>query len=154
MALTAQELPIVKSILVANKVIEATASDGDVAAAHAAMLSGPNATEYKAQLEAGGVSVGPSWSTILLVVGAAVAGYLIWKNYQSPKQVSSAEYPDPDRLRGMGKALGALGGRRSMGRLGSCRPRGMGQPPSTKYEFEPESRLEGYRRRRPAKSTR
>jgi hypothetical protein len=151
MNLSAEELPVVRSILVANKVIDATASDGDVAAAHQAMLQSPSATEYKAQLEAGGVKTGSNWLTILGLVGGAVAIWLIWKNYQKPKQVSSHEYPEPEdvrpRIRSMGRALGAF--RPGFGRhsLSRCGPRRMGQPPKKEYELETEPRLEGYRGR-------
>lgn len=148
--MTAEEAGRLKDILVNQKVISATASDGDVAQAHAAMLSGPGAAEYKAQLAAQGVSTGPNWLTIIGVVGGAVAVYFIWKHYQTDK-VDSFERPDPleqrHQLRGMGRALGSFRrmgassqrcpGPRRMGRLG-------------KYEFEPETRLEGYRKKRRA----
>lgn len=152
--MTAQELAIVRSVLVANKVVDATASDGDVSSAHQAMLKGPNATEYRAQLEAGGVKLGPNWLTILGFVGGAVALYFIWQHYKKPKQISAHDYPEPqpvDRVRRMGKTLGSW--RHSMTRsMGGCGPkrRRMGDLPrsDTKYEFEPEIRFEGYRRRK------
>lgn len=153
--MNAQELPIVKSVLVASKAIDATASDGDVAAAHAAMLSSPNATQYKAALEAQGVSTGPNWLTIIGLVGGGIALYFVWKHYQT-EQVDAREYPDPSeqrhQIRGIGKALGAL----RLGNKGCASPQRMGRAKlgsfpykrQSSYEFEPEIRLEGYRRRK------
>lgn len=156
--MNAQELPIIKSVLVSSKAIEATASDGDVAAAHAAMLSGPNATEYKAALEAQGVKTGPNWLTIIGFVGGAAAIYFIWKHYQTEK-IDARDYPDPSeqrhQLRGISKALGALrlnGGSRSScaspSRMGRAKLGSFPYKRQSSYEFEPETRLEGYRRRK------
>lgn len=143
-----QELAVVKSVLVASKAIDASASDADVLAAHAAALSGPSSTEYRAALASQGVQTGMSWMTIIGLVGGAVAIYFIWKHYQT-EQVDARDYPEPEdtrhRIRSMGKALGAL--RMSSGRTQRCGARRMGAPPE-RYEFEPESRLEGYRRRK------
>jgi hypothetical protein len=152
--MTAEELGKLKDILVKAGSVPATASDGDVAAAHAALLTGPNATEYRASLQANGIQTGPSWLTILGVVGGAIAVYFIWKNYQT-EEVGSYERPEPSevryQMRGVRDALGALGGRH---RMAGCSPRRLGAPPSaragstsSKYEFEPEIRLEGYRRK-------
>lgn len=151
--MTAQELGVIRSVLVSGKVIDATASDGDVAAAHAAQLAGPAATEYKAALAAQGVNVGPNWLTIIGLAGGAVALYFIWKHYQK-EQVDEIIRPDPDeqrhQLRGMSRALGSF---RRLGQPKSCagprvgRMGRLGAGPSSKYEFEPETRLEGYRRK-------
>lgn len=148
--MTAQELGVIRSVLVSSKAIDASASDGDVAAAHAAMLSGPTATEYKAALAAQGVVIaGPNWLTIIGLAGGAVALYFIWKHYKKDK-VSEFNRPDPfeqrHQLRGMGKALGSF---TRMGSAKSCGPQRMGRfgQQEKKYEFEPERRLEGYRRK-------
>lgn len=150
MNLSATDLAALRDILVKNNVVPATASDGDVAAAHAALLSGPNATAYKASLEAGGVppsayaAPATNWLTWLGLAGGAVALYFIWQNYQKPKQISAHDYPEPDprdRVRRMGQALRhSLSGARRLGRLRDADAGG------DKYEFEPETRLEGYRR--------
>jgi hypothetical protein len=158
--MTADELGVIRSVLVQNKVVAATASDGDVAAAHAAMLQGPQATEYKAALEAGGVKTGLNWLTIIGVAGGAVALYFIWRHYNHTEQIDAREYPDPQhQMRGIRGALGTLrmGGQRGcgsrMGRLGASQsaPRAFPYRRQVKYEFEPEVRLEGYRRRKARK---
>lgn len=159
--MTAQELQIIRSVLVANKVIDASASDGDVATAHAMTLQSPSATQYKAQLEAQGVAVGPNWLTVVGVVGGLVAIYFIWQHYQKPELVDAREYPEPyenrHRIRSMGKALGAFKFG-SAGRSSCAGPRLSGSRKfggaSSKYEFEPEIRLEGYRRRKARRSAR
>lgn len=149
--MTADELGRLKDILVKNGVVAATASDGDVSAAHGALLSGPNSTEYRATLVAGGVPVEPNWLTIIGVLGGAVAIYFIWKHYKTDK-IETMNRPDPEQqrhqLRGMSRALG------SFTRMGSSR--GCANPrvgrmgrfgAAEKYEFEPERRLEGYGRK-------
>lgn len=151
--MTPQELAVVKSVLVASKAIDASASDAEVQAAHAAALSGPSATEYRATLASQGVQAGMSWMTIIGIVGGAVAIYFIWKHYQEEKVVDSRDYPEPQdtrhRIRNMGRALGALRMSTGRGRLAGCSgPKRMGRfGAREEYEFEPERRLEGYRRK-------
>lgn len=143
-----QDVITARTVLSGMGAIAATAPDGDVATAHVAMLQSARAAEYKAALAAAGftgsLSSGPNWLSVLGLVGGALALYFIWKHYQSPKQVSSHEYPEPQdvrpRIRGLGRALGAFGRGKSFGRK-------YGNTPSSKYEFEPEGRLEGLRRR-------
>jgi hypothetical protein len=151
--MTAQELGVIRSVLTSSKVIDASASDGDVSAAHAAALSGPNATEYKATLAAQGVQVGASWLTIIGLVGGAIAVYFIWQHYQEDKLVDAHDYPEPRdtrmHLRGVRSALGTLAPRKRVAGCGSKRMGRLGA--AEKYEFEPETRLEGYRRRAPAR---
>jgi hypothetical protein len=152
--MTAQELEIVRAVLVENKLVEPTATVGEITSAHEAVLKSEQAPAYKAQLEAQGVRVGPNWLTILGLVGGGIALYLIWSNSQKPRQVSAHEYPEPEdvgpRIRRMGKAMGSLrGGSHFRGQRALGRHTGQG--PSIKYEFEPELRLDGYRRKRSAR---
>ena len=78
------------------------------------------------------------WLTILGLGAAAVAAYYLWKQYDQTERLESFERPEPGpRIRELGRALGAFRGRR---------PRGLGRPPKSKYEFEPEVRLEGFGR--------
>lgn len=162
-----QELSVVRGVLASAKVVSAQAPDAEVLAAHAATLSGPSGADYKSSLAAQGVQVGPSWFTIIGCVGGAVAVYFIWKHYRQ-EQVDAFDYPDSDsrdtrlHLRGMRGALGTLapkrmgcaGPRRGLGRFGGPPPGvrtpggGAGTRTAEKYEFEPEIRLEGYRRRK------
>ncbi len=71
----------------------------------------------------------------------------MWKNYTKTKKLDVSEYPDPlengPRLRMMSGALGHLGG--SQKRMAGCR--GFGKH-EKKYEFEPERRLEGFKKRK------
>lgn len=113
---------------------------------------------FSAQMKASGL--GTPWLTILGIGAGAIAAWYLWKEYSKKKQVASFEYPEPEvddirpRLRGMGKALGSFA---KYGKLGanssSCRPLGRGKRlgrmgAADKYEFEPETRLEGFRGKR------
>jgi hypothetical protein len=145
---------LLKQAFVNTGVVPATASDGDVAAAEVALKSS-DPVKYNQILTAGGVPPqGMSMLTLIGLGAGAIALYFIWKNYSKKRVLDVSEYPEPEdnvrpRLHSMSQALGAFRGstfkgrsprRRSMGCSG--RPRGMGD----KYEFEPEIRLEGYRR--------
>lgn len=94
--------------------------------------------------------VGTPWLTVLGVGAGAVALYYLWRYYSKTRQVASFERPELEdpapRIRRMGRSLGALRGQPSCRQLGRG-TRGLGTPPRMKYEFEPEIRLEGYRRR-------
>lgn len=85
------------------------------------------------------------WLPIIGVLGGLVAIYFIWSMNTSSKQVDAYEYPEPDtkhQLRSMSKVMGRLGAPRA-----GCKPLSrMGS--HKKYEFEPEIRLEGLRRKR------
>lgn len=158
-----QDLATVRSVLSATPwtriaadngaaVIKPDSPDELVLQTHGMLLASSYATEYRTALAAQGVQAGPNWMTIIGVVGGAVAIYFIWKHYQAEKVVDAYDYPEPQqdtrhRIRSMGKALGALRLGSGSSRFGRCGPRRMGAPPE-KYEFEPESRLEGYRRRK------
>lgn len=98
------------------------------------------------------------WLTIIGVAAGAVALYLVWKNSQKTKKLDAMDYPDEDedrtapRLHNMSKALGhfrgqSFKGRSFKGRSG-CAPRMAGAHGKRKYEFEPEIRLEGYKKRK------
>ncbi len=104
---------------------------------------------FTAQMKADGL--GTPWLTILGLGAGAVAAWYLWKQYSKKKSVASFEYPEPDdnrrRLKGMGKALGSF--KTSFGAPASCRQLGRGK--RLGYEFEPESRLEGFRRRGPGR---
>jgi len=105
--------------------------------------------DFRARLSAAGLG-GMSWLTILGLGAGAVALYFIWQHYQKSKRLSSHEYPDPPAMNGqqfrrMGKALNLRGLGAGTKSMGNCR-RGFGD--NEKYEFEPEVRLEGYRRRK------
>lgn len=98
---------------------------------------------FKATLQANGVAGGPPWLTIIGLGAGAVAVYLLWQHYSGKKKVFDAmSYPDPKpigpRLKMMGASLGSF--------------RKFGDP--EKYEFEPELRLEGYRKRKVCKGVR
>lgn len=155
-----QEIAVIRSVLsvtpwtrvVADNgaaVIKPDSPDELVLQTHGMLLASSYAAEYQAALASQGVQTGMSWMTIVGIVGGAVAIYFIWKHYQEEKVVDAYDYPEPQdtrhRVRSIGRALGAL--RMGSGRLGRCGPRRMGAPPE-KYEFEPEIRLEGYRRRK------
>ena len=99
---------------------------------------------------------GLPWLTILGVGAGAIAVYYAWRYYTRPRKLGTIERPElPDnrgRLQGMRKSLGRF----KASSLGSCRGRSLGHKsfgrgrlgaPPEKYEFEPEIRLEGYRRR-------
>ncbi len=104
---------------------------------------------FTAQMKASGL--GTPWLTIIGLGAGAIAAWYFWKQYNKKKSIASFEYPEPDaddirpRLRGMSKSLGAL--RSSFGAPSSCRQLGRGKRlgNAEKYEFEPESRLEGLR---------
>lgn len=154
--MTDVELGKLKDVLVSQGVVPATASDGDVAAAHAAMLQGPHAAQYKSALVAGGLPElvpGPNWLVLLGLAGGAVAVYFIWKHYQK-EQVGTLSYPDPaysrHQMRDMGKALGAFRMGNS-GKCSTCGPRIGRLGSHKKYQFEPETRLEGIRKRKGAR---
>lgn len=144
---------LLKQVLVNNGVVPATASDGDVATADAALRSS-DPVKYNAMLVAGGVPPAPGMSMLTwLGLGAgAVALYLLWKNYTKTKKLDAVDYPESDednggRLHNMSRALGHFrGGSKSFKgarKFGSC---SNGLPSPRKYQFEPETRLEGYRK--------
>ncbi len=97
----------------------------------------------QAGLPAAGLA-GLPWLPIIGVIGGLIAVYFIWQaNSGGAKQVDAYEYPEPDtkhQLRSMSKVMGRLGGARRLGRFGATH--------KPKYEFEPEIRLEGIRRKR------
>lgn len=149
--MTPQELTVVRDTLVASKVIDANASEADILAAHQQVLAGPSAAQYKQTLQASGIATGPNWLMLLGLGAGAVALYFVWKHYQD-EETHVIERPEPlgqHQVRGITRALGAL---RMGGSSAGCRPSRMGRfGSSERYEFEPERRLEGYRRRGPAR---
>ena len=102
-----------------------------------------------AKMSAAGL--GTNWFVILGLGAGAIAAYFLWQHY-GRKAIATFSRPDPaprdlrPQLRGMHKALGgfssAFGGRR----LGSG-PKRRSMGGAEKYEFEPEIRLEGMRRK-------
>jgi hypothetical protein len=147
-----------RAALSAIGVIQPNASDQTVMSAWATyQQQNPAAAQALAQQ----VSP-PSMSPLMILglAGGAVALYLIWRHYQKPKQIDAYDYPESEdpkhNLRRMTKTMshlrvGGLGrsSSSSSSRMASCRPRGMGRfgDKSDKYEFEPERRLEGYKRK-------
>jgi len=108
-----------------------------------------------AQMKAAGV--GTSWLTILGLGAGAAAVYYLWRHFRKKKALAVFEAPEPDlmrpRINGLKKSLGRL---RSYGAPAPCRQLGRTKRrlgDGEKYEFEPESRLEGHRgsRRRRSK---
>ncbi len=100
---------------------------------------------FSSQMKASGM--GFPWMTVLGVGAGAIAAYYLWKSYSKPKKIASFEYPDSDasdirpKLQGISRALGRF--RSAPQKKSSCRPR-LGA--ADKYEFEPETRLEGIHR--------
>lgn len=103
-----------------------------------------------AKMQEAGISTTP-WLTILGIGAGAAAVYFLWRHFRKKKALASFEYPDPvddvgPKVRQMGRSLGAFRGAsgckpqarkgRRLGRLGDA---------EGKYQFEPESSLEGYR---------
>lgn len=111
-------------------------------------LSG-RAQSISQQMQQAGV--GTNWLTVLGLGAAAVAAYMLWQHY-GKKAVATFSSPDPapssdlrPQLRGMRRALGAFN---DYGKRSGCSNPRMGRFGTTeKYEFEPEGRLEGYRRK-------
>jgi len=169
---------LLKQAFVNTGVVPATASDGDVAAAEVALKSSDPVKYNQILAAGGVPPQGMSMLTLIGLGAGAIALYFIWKNYSGKKRVLDvSEYPEPDddtrpRLHNMSQALGAFRGGSGCKKLGShssCSPpcgpgklcvkvggrptcatkysssrsRGMGR-----YEFEPEIRLEGYRKSR------
>ncbi len=140
-----------KSILVANGLVAADATDEQVqAAAAAAQKSNPDA--FNALLAKG---TGPSMLTIIGIGAGLVAAWFLWKNYSKTKKVDAIDYPEPEdelgpRLHNMSKSLGAFRSSSFKGarRMSGCRNRSLGAHAPRKYEFEPEIRLEGYRKQK------
>ena len=107
---------------------------------------------FSAHMKASGLG-GTSWLTVIGLGAGLVAAYYVWQNYSKTKKIDSFVYPDDDddvrpMLQGMSKSLGKFskfGGSTcgpKLGRSGGARRLG---GLSKKYEFEPESRLEGHR---------
>lgn len=101
------------------------------------------------QMQAAGV--GTNWLTVLGLGAAAVAAYMLWQHY-GKRAVATFSRPEPvdsdlrPQVRGMRRALNSFSNYRP--RLSGCNNPRMGRFGATeKYEFEPESRLEGYRRK-------
>jgi len=135
-----QKAALLKSIMIAGGLVSPSATDAEVQQAlAAAQLQDPAGTHQA--LQAGGYPTFP-WLTVLGLAGGAVALYFVWQNYNKTRKIDGMEYPDvtednAPRLRGMSQTLGRFRGSSGCRRLGAA--------PPEKYEFEPESRLEGYR---------
>lgn len=148
--MTAEEFQSMKAVLVANKMVDANAPDQTVLDMHNAALAAPDSAVYKQALAQAGVKVGPNWLHIIGLVGGAAAIYFIWRHYQKRPLVDGREYPDPvanrHQLRSLRGALGALRGAPRLGSSRGCASPRLGRAPK-EYEFEPEIRLEGFRRK-------
>lgn len=139
--------PNIKNALLAIGLIGPTTSDADAANAWA-QYQQQNPAGAQQLLQQNAPAQQLQWLTILGVLGGAVALYFVWQHYAGGKrQVGEFNEDEPGdddtspRLHAMSKTLGAF---RSFGapkKKAGCRGR-MG-----KYEFEPERRLEGYRRK-------
>lgn len=129
---------LLKQILINTGAVGPNATDAEVQAALVQLrLADPVGTN--AILAQGGYST--PWLTYLGLAAGGIALYLVWSHYQT-KSLGSIERPDePEdfrpRLKGLSKTLGHFKGR-------GC-SRGLGA--AEKYEFEPEIRLEGFRKR-------
>ncbi len=104
---------------------------------------------FSAQMKASGL--GPPWLTILGIGAGAIAAWYFWKEYTKKKRIASFEYPEPQddvrpRLKGLSKSLGSFRAAAPCRQLGRGKRRLGGL--EEKYEFEPESRLEGLRGQR------
>lgn len=152
-----QKAALLKSILVASGVVPATATDEQVQMA-LSMQKQQDPAATNAMLANGGYPVTP-WLTYLGLGAGAIALYFVWQNYTKTKKLGVIDRPDAEeeeirpRLKNMGRTLGHFKGRsgsscRPMGR-GPAKRRGLGG--TEKYEFEPESRLEGFRGKRRSK---
>lgn len=152
---TPQQIDQLRQALAAIGLIQTTATDDQVMAAFTTYQttnpSGAATILQQAGLSSTGL-FGIPWLVILGVGGGLVAMYVIWSmNSSKGKQVDAYEYPEPDtkhQLRAMSKSMRPLSGM-GRARLG-CKPLGRLGAASThkKYEFEPEIRLEGLRRKR------
>lgn len=157
--MTPDQLANLRMALTAIGLVPTTATDADVQTAWAQyQTSNPSGAATISQQI--GLSQPFPWLVVLGIAGGALAVYLIWASSRR-KKIDGFEYPDPAvedagaRLRGMSRALEPL---HSMGsyrpRKKSCRKPAMGRlgagttKHDDKYEFEPEARLDGYRKRR------
>lgn len=142
----ADKAQLLRQIFIQNGLVSAQATDAQVQQAFvSAQQANPAGLEQ--MLKAGGYPVGLPWLTIIGVGAGALAVYFIWKNYSSTKKLNAMDYPEPeessgDRIRMMGSSLAHLKG----GGKKLCGPKRLGG--HKKYEFEPETRLEGYRKKR------
>ncbi len=108
------------------------------------------AQTLSAKMQAAGL--GTNWFVILGLGAGAVALYFLWQHYYGRKSIMTLDRADPEpkrdlrpQIRGMHKALGSFSALAPSRRLGSG-PRRFGAA-TDKYEFEPEIRLEGMRRK-------
>jgi hypothetical protein len=153
--MTPEQIAALRTALNAIGLIPPNATDADVQNAWV-QYQQQNPSGANTVLQQSGIApAGPSVLTIIGLLGGAVALYLIWRQYQKPKRVASMEYPEPEdygpQLRRASKALSPLRGFGRHSLSGGCKSRGMGRYAGTgseKYEFEPELRLEGYRKRK------
>lgn len=103
---------------------------------------------FKAHMKAAGL--GTPWLTIIGLGAGAIAAYYFWKSYTKKKSIASFEYPEPEvddrrpKLMGLAKSLGRFRGAPALG-CGKQKRRSMAGV-GEKYEFEPETRLEGFRK--------
>lgn len=120
--------------------IAATIGDSDTAQTLAA-----HAQSFQDAAKAAGV--GTNWMIVLGVGAGLVAAYFLYQHYTRTQALGTIDRPEIDdrpMIEGMGKALSRFQRlapsphRRPQRRLGGTTP---------KYEFEPEIRLEGYKRR-------
>ncbi len=144
-------LPLVRQIFVLNAVVPNTATDQQVQDAYNYFMS-TDPEKCKAMLAAGGYVDGPPWLTIIGIGAGAVALYFVWKNYKKTKKLDSYDYPDPDndirpRIKAMAHSMGRLGGAHKLG-TGCGKRRSLNGFGDDKYEFEPEVRLEGFKRKK------
>ena len=125
-----------------SKISDVAAAMGDSTLANSLKM---RVQSISTQMKAAGV--GMPWLTILGVGAGAVALYYLWKSYSKTRKIASFVTPDPEpqigpRVRMMGKSLSAFRAAPPCRQLG----RGKRLGGVEKYEFEPETRLEGIQR--------
>ncbi len=108
---------------------------------------------FTAHMKASGL--GTPWLTILGIGAGAIAAWYFWKEYTKKTKIASFEEPESEprddirpRLKGMGRALGSFRAAPPCRQLGRGKRTLGGFGKAGKYEFEPETRLEGFRGKR------
>lgn len=150
---TTAQIDQLRQALAAIGLIQTSATDDQVTAAFATYQTS-NPSGAATILQQAGIATGLAaipWLPIIGVLGGIVALYFIWQMNTGTKQVDAYEYPEHDdqkdtrlHLRSMSKVGRRLSGCKPLGRMGRL---GAGTT-HKKYEFEPEIRLEGLRRKR------
>lgn len=142
--------PSIKNAMLAIGLIDVNATDAQAAQAWAQyqQQNPQGAQELLQQSGMAPLQQALPWLTIIGVVGGAVALYFVWNHYSGRRRVGEFNEDEPEddtapRLHAMSKSLGTFKSWGAPKKMAGCRGGRMG-----KYEFEPERRLEGYRRKK------